>query len=86
MRLVTDSTLEDSGANPAASSNDAQGLVRDCGRIINPKLVEGQVQEGIAQDVGQALTEGILYSPEGQPLTSSLIVYALPFAARSAGS
>lgn len=54
--------------------------MRDCVRIINPKLVEGQVYGGIAQDVGQALTESILYSPEGQPLTSSLIDYALPFA------
>ena len=54
--------------------------VHDCGRIINPKLVEGQVHGAIAQGVGQALTEGILYSAEGQPLTGSLMDYALPFA------
>ena len=54
--------------------------VHDCGRIINPKLVEGQVHGAIAQGIGQALTEGILYSPEGQPLTGSLMDYALPFA------
>ena len=54
--------------------------VHDCGRIINPKIVEGQVHGGIAQGVGQALTEGIIYSPEGQPLTGSLMDYALPFA------
>ena len=54
--------------------------VHDCGRIINPKLVEGQIHGGIAQGLGQALTEGILYSLEGQPLTSSLMDYALPFA------
>ena len=43
--------------------------VHDCGRIINPKLVEGQMYGGIAQGIGQALTEGIVYTPEGQPLT-----------------
>jgi carbon-monoxide dehydrogenase large subunit len=54
--------------------------VHDCGRIINPLLVEGQVHGGIAQGVGQALTEEIVYSPEGQLLTGSLMDYALPLA------
>lgn len=54
--------------------------VHDCGRIINPLLVEGQVHGGIAQGVGQALTEGIVYSPEGQLLTGTLMDYALPLA------
>jgi carbon-monoxide dehydrogenase large subunit len=52
--------------------------VHDCGRIINPKLVEGQMYGGIAQGIGQALTEGMIYTPEGQPLTGSLLDYALP--------
>ncbi|MBI3328192.1 MAG: molybdopterin-dependent oxidoreductase, partial [Nitrospinae bacterium] len=52
--------------------------VHDCGRLINPKLVEGQIHGGIAQGIGQALTEGIVYSQEGQPLTGSLLDYALP--------
>lgn len=52
--------------------------VHDCGRIINPKLVEGQIMGGIAQGIGQALTEGIVYSEEGQPLTGSLLDYAMP--------
>ena len=52
--------------------------VHDAGRIINPMLAEGQVQGGIAQGLGQALVEGIIYSPEGQPLTGSLLDYALP--------
>jgi carbon-monoxide dehydrogenase large subunit len=52
--------------------------VHDCGRIINPRLVEGQIAGGIAQGLGQALTEGMVYSPEGQPLTGSLLDYALP--------
>jgi carbon-monoxide dehydrogenase large subunit len=52
--------------------------VHDCGRIINPKLVEGQMYGGIAQGIGQALAEGVVYTPEGQPLTGSLLDYALP--------
>jgi aerobic carbon-monoxide dehydrogenase large subunit len=51
--------------------------VHDCGRIINPLLVRGQVHGGIVQGMGQALCEGMVYSPEGQPLTASLLDYAL---------
>jgi aerobic carbon-monoxide dehydrogenase large subunit len=52
--------------------------VHDCGRIINPKLVEGQILGGVAQGLGQALSEGMVYSEEGQPLTGSLLDYAIP--------
>ena len=52
--------------------------VHDCGRIINPKLVEGQMYGGMAQGIGQALMEGMVYTPEGQPLTGSLLDYAIP--------
>ena len=52
--------------------------VHDCGRIINPMLVEGQVHGAIAQGVGQALTEEMVYSADGQPITGSLMDYALP--------
>ena len=51
--------------------------VHDCGRIINPRLVAGQIQGGIAQGIGQALTEDIVYSQEGQLLTGSLLDYAI---------
>jgi aerobic carbon-monoxide dehydrogenase large subunit len=51
--------------------------VHDCGRIINPLLVRGQVHGGIVQGIGQGLWEGMVYSPEGQPLTASLLDYAL---------
>jgi aerobic carbon-monoxide dehydrogenase large subunit len=51
--------------------------VHDCGRIVNPMLVEGQIYGGIAQGLGQALTEGMVYTPEGQPLTGSLLDYAI---------
>jgi aerobic carbon-monoxide dehydrogenase large subunit len=52
--------------------------VHDAGRIINPMLAEGQVQGAIAQGIGQALFEGMIYSEDGQPLTGSLMDYALP--------
>ena len=55
--------------------------VDDCGRVINPLLVEGQLQGGIAQGLGQALYEGVVYDDNGQLLTGSLMDYALPRAA-----
>jgi carbon-monoxide dehydrogenase large subunit len=55
--------------------------VDDCGKVINPMIVDGQIHGGIAQAAGQALLEKVEYSPEGQPLTSSLLDYALPTAA-----
>ena len=54
--------------------------IHDCGRILNPMLVEGQVQGGIAQGIGQALWEGMEYTEAGQPLTASLMDYAMPSA------
>jgi carbon-monoxide dehydrogenase large subunit len=52
--------------------------VHDCGRIVNPRLVEGQIIGGIAQGLGQVLSEDVVYSPEGQLLSGSLLDYALP--------
>ena len=52
--------------------------VDDCGRVINPLLVDGQIQGGIAQGIGQALWEGVVYDENGQLLTGSLMDYALP--------
>jgi carbon-monoxide dehydrogenase large subunit len=66
------------------------GLVRlralyaadDCGVIINPMIVEGQVHGGLAQGVGQALTEQIVYDGDsGQLLTASFLDYGMPRAA-----
>lgn len=54
--------------------------VDDCGRQLNPLIVEGQVHGGIAQGVGQALFEGVEYGEDGQLLTASLMDYALPYA------
>jgi len=55
--------------------------VDDCGNIINPLLVEGQVHGGIAQGVAQALYEEVVYDENGQLLSGSLMDYAVPKAA-----
>jgi carbon-monoxide dehydrogenase large subunit len=59
------------------------GRLGGCGRlrqqVINPMIVEGQVHGGIAQGVGQALTEGVIYDNEsGQLLTGSYMDYCMP--------
>ena len=52
--------------------------VDDCGNVINPMTVEGQVHGGIAQGVGQALYEETVYDENGQLLTGSLMDYVMP--------
>ncbi|HCI82173.1 MAG TPA: carbon monoxide dehydrogenase [Ktedonobacter sp.] len=54
--------------------------VDDCGRQLNPMLVQGQVHGGIAQGFGQAMCEGIVYGEDGQLLTASFMDYAMPIA------
>ena len=54
--------------------------VDDCGRQINPMLVEGQVHGGLAQGIGQAMYERVVYSEDGQLLTATLTDYAMPLA------
>ncbi|MEJ3656323.1 xanthine dehydrogenase family protein molybdopterin-binding subunit [Actinomycetes bacterium KLBMP 9759] len=55
--------------------------VDDCGRVLNPLLVEGQQHGGLAQGVAQALYEEVVFDPEGQPLTATLADYRMPSAA-----
>jgi carbon-monoxide dehydrogenase large subunit len=55
--------------------------VEDCGRMINPMLVDGQVRGGIIQGIGAALLEQLIYDADGQLLTGSLLDYAVPEAA-----
>lgn len=55
--------------------------VDDCGAVLNPMLVDGQLHGGIAQGVGQALFEEVRYDETGQPLTASLLTYLMPSAA-----
>ena len=52
--------------------------VDDAGHLINPLIVEGQVHGGLAQGIGQAMVEEVVYGSDGQPLTGSLMDYALP--------
>lgn len=52
--------------------------VDDCGNIINPMIVAGQIHGGIAQGVGQAMIEEAVYDADGQLVTGSLLDYALP--------
>ncbi len=52
--------------------------VDDCGKQVNPLLVEGQVQGGIAQSIGAALMEKTVYDENGQLLTGEFMDYAIP--------
>jgi carbon-monoxide dehydrogenase large subunit len=76
-----------SGTHVAVVEVDAEsGAVRllrlvavdDCGRVINPLLVEGQIHGGLAQGIGQALWEHAAYDAAGQCLSATLMDYALP--------
>ncbi|MES0826032.1 xanthine dehydrogenase family protein molybdopterin-binding subunit [Ruegeria sp. SCP11] len=60
---------------------DRYTVVDDFGNLINPMLAEGQVHGGVAQGIGQALSERVVYDAQGQLLTASLMDYALPHAA-----
>jgi len=94
LRAQNDFEMEDStypfGAHIAVVEVDTETgkvkLVRhvavdDCGRRINPMLVDGQIHGGIAQGAAQALFESFVYDELGNPLTSSLATYAMPSAA-----
>lgn len=52
--------------------------VDDCGKVINPMLVEGQVHGGIVQSIGQAMFEEVVYDGQGQLITGTLMDYAVP--------
>lgn len=52
--------------------------VNDFGTVINPMLVAGQLHGGVVQGIGQALMEQVRYDESGQPITGSLMDYALP--------
>jgi carbon-monoxide dehydrogenase large subunit len=68
--------------DPSTCAVSARRLVvaEDCGRIINPLIVEGQAMGGVAQGVGAALLEELVYGPDGQLLTGSLMDYLVPTA------
>ena len=52
--------------------------VDDCGKVINPLLVDGQLHGGIVQSIGQALYEEVVYDEQGQLVTGTLMDYAVP--------
>jgi carbon-monoxide dehydrogenase large subunit len=64
----------DTGATQIAAFT----AVDDFGKIINPMIVEGQVHGGLAQGIGQALTEGCRYEASGQLVTGSFMDYCIP--------
>ena len=75
------------GAHVAVVEVDAEtgkiGLERfvavdDCGKVINPMLVDGQIHGGLAQGIGQALMEEAVYDEDGQLVTGSLMDYNVP--------
>jgi carbon-monoxide dehydrogenase large subunit len=53
-------------------------VVEDCGRIVNPMIVDGQTHGAVAQGIGNALFEEIAYDDGGQPLTTSFLDYLIP--------
>jgi aerobic carbon-monoxide dehydrogenase large subunit len=53
-------------------------VAEDCGTMVNPMLVEGQIHGGVAQGIGTALFEQIPYDEHGQPLAATLLDYHLP--------
>ena len=55
-------------------------VVEDCGTIINPTVVDGQIQGGVAQGIGTALYEHAIYDENGQFLTGTLMDYIIPTA------
>jgi carbon-monoxide dehydrogenase large subunit len=96
--LAEDSTFEPSNftfpfgahvcvveVDPQTGRVDIQQYVAvdDCGKVINPLLVDGQVQGGIVQGLGQALYEGLVYDENGLLMNGSLMQYAVPRAADS---
>ena len=55
--------------------------VDDCGNVINPLIVDGQIHGGLAQGIGQAMFEEVVFDRDGQPLTASFMDYVMPRAA-----
>ena len=59
---------------------DRFAVAEDCGRLVNPLIVEGQVHGGVAQGIGVALYEEVIYDEQGQLTTASLFDYLVPSA------
>jgi aerobic carbon-monoxide dehydrogenase large subunit len=57
---------------------EAYVVVNDCGTMVNPTIVEGQIHGGIAQGLGAALLEEMVYDANGQPQSATLLDYLAP--------
>ena len=53
-------------------------MVEDGGKLVNPMIVDGQVQGGTAQGIGTCLLEAVPFDAQGQPLASTMLDYLLP--------
>src|SRR5690606_12063199 len=56
------------------------GTVEDCGHLVKPQIVEGQLHGGIAQGIGRALFEHATFDADGNPTTGTLADYPIPSA------
>jgi carbon-monoxide dehydrogenase large subunit len=56
-------------------------VVEDCGTVVNPMIVDGQIAGGVVMGIGTAMFEEVRYSEDGQPLATSFADYLLPTAA-----
>ena len=61
-------------------------VVHDCGTVINPMMVDGQVQGGLVHGIGNALLERMVYDSDGNPLTTTFADYLLPTAEHAPSS
>jgi len=57
------------------------GVAEDCGTVVNPMIVDGQIRGGVIQGIGTALYEEIPYDDQGQPLAATFADYLMPGAA-----
>ncbi|MBG0824531.1 xanthine dehydrogenase family protein [Planomonospora sp. ID91781] len=64
--------------DPETGAVEVEGYwaVNDCGVVVNPAIVEGQIRGGVVQGIGMALTEEVVYGPDGQPAADYLPPYA----------
>ena len=77
---ATHGAVVEVNADTGAVHIDRYVVVEDCGVVINPMIVDGQVRGGVAQGIAAALYEELLYDEDGQLLTATLMDYLVPTA------
>jgi carbon-monoxide dehydrogenase large subunit len=78
---ATHGAVVEVSAETGAVRIDRYVVVEDCGVVINPMIVDGQVRGGVAQGIAAALYEELAYDEGGQPLSATLMDYLVPTAA-----